>query len=549
VPSPDGGDGDDGSGDDDDEEDAGYLGDTPVSPYAASLKRNKSPGLGGLTAEMLTTVGGADLEHRELARRRGVVATALAGFFSSFLGLGALPASWRAAALFPITKAGEAPRGPANLRNITVQPLLGKVWGLLLHARVAHWAETQGVLSHCQFGFRHARCTEQAIFTLTSVLGHYHQTRKKTAYAGFVDLRKAYDMVDRDALLVKLRAMGAGDDFVQLAALSFEGTTARVWMNGDASAPFDMERGVAQGDPLSPILFALFIDDLLRELDESSAAAGLETGRAHRPGARTKIVCLAYADDLVLLAETPASLQAALDIVARWARDWGMRVNTSAGKTEVMVLPARGAPAPPPYEPGWTVDGVALNVTQSYDYLGYVVTPSLDTELTLRRRLRRAWWAAQQARALPRDIASRDLDVYIRSLVRPHLQYAAAVWAPLTPDDGCMYGSYAPHRPDTAAEGTRCPFKLAEALHRDLAAYLLRRTVGRKPGRLNLPTALMYAEAGGTPLAAQWDAARLRLLGDIVGAADDSPLAAAGRVVADDYANSVASGRTPASRR
>ena len=72
----------------------------------------------------------------------------------------------------------------------------------------------------------------------------------------------------------------------------------------------------------------------------------------------------------MLLAEPPASLHAALDIVARWARDWGMRVNTSAGKTEVMVLPARGAPAPPPYEPGWTVDGVALNVTQSYDYLG-----------------------------------------------------------------------------------------------------------------------------------------------------------------------------------
>ena len=73
--------------------------------------------------------------------------------------------------------------------------------------------------------------------------------------------------------------MGVGDDFVQLAALSFEITTVRVRMNGDASAPFDMERGVAQGDPLLPTLFALFIDDLLRELDESSAAAGLVTGR------------------------------------------------------------------------------------------------------------------------------------------------------------------------------------------------------------------------------------------------------------------------------
>ena len=128
--------------------------------------------------------------------------------------------------------------------------------------------------------------------------------------------------------------------------------------------------------------------------------------------------------------------------------------------------------------------------------------------------------------------------MYIRSLVVPHLQYASAVWAPLTPAHGCMYGGYAPLRPSTAAAGTRCPFKLAEELHRDLAAYLLRRTSGHRPGRLNLPTALMYAEAGWLPLAAQWDAARLRLLGDIAAAAEDSPLAAAGRVVADDYATS-----------
>ena len=54
-------------------------------------------------------------------------------------------------------------------------------------------------------------------------------------------------MVHRGAMLIELRAVGAGDDFVQLAALSSVGTTACVNINGDASAPFDMERGVAQG--------------------------------------------------------------------------------------------------------------------------------------------------------------------------------------------------------------------------------------------------------------------------------------------------------------
>ena len=65
-------------------------------------------------------------------------------------------------------------------------------------------------------------------------------------------------------------------------------------------------------------------------------------------------MCLEYADDLTLLAETPASLQVALEIIARWARDWGMRVNTSAGKTEVTdgtALQSCGTQEVPPYVP------------------------------------------------------------------------------------------------------------------------------------------------------------------------------------------------------
>ena len=529
------------------EDTSGLLGNTPPSVYTASLKRNKSPGLGGLTDDLLVRVGRDNLETGEYSRRREIIASALTGFFSAFLGLGALPAAWRAAALFPITKSGEAPLGPRNLRNITVQPLLGKVWGLLLYARVAHWAETQGVLSHCQYGFRQGRCTEQAIFSLTAMLGHYKHTRNKAAYVAFVDFKKAYDMVDRDSLLAKLTAMGAGEDFVALAALSFENTTARVWLNGRASAPFDVQRGVAQGDPLSPILFALFIDDLLRELDESPSG-GLETGISSRSGQRAKVSCLAYADDISLMAASPEQLQHLLNIVQRWSIEWGMEINTKVGKTEVMVIPPIKPSPSAQVVSVWHVYGAKLNVTETYDYLGYVVTPSLDVELSLRRRLQRAWCAAQRAYALPRDLSARDLDIYIRSLVVPHLQYASAVWSPMTPADGCLYADYAPTRPSYARAGTRCPFRLAEQLHRNLARYLLRRTTGLRSGRLNIPTALLYAEAGWIPLASQWDAARLRLLGDIVSAPTASPLAAAGRVLASDYAGSRNASQPPASR-
>ena len=159
----------------------------------------------------------------------------------------------------------------------------------------------------------------------------------------FVDLRKAYDMVPRELLLKKLAAMGTGEDFVRLQRMSFDRTTARVWLNGGMSAPFPIRRGVPQGDPLSPLLFSPFLDDLLRQLDASKEFKGLDI-KSQR-GVRAALKALAYADDLVLAATSPYQLQIALNIVGAWAQQWGMEVNTSKGKTEVMVFPPALTPA------------------------------------------------------------------------------------------------------------------------------------------------------------------------------------------------------------
>ena len=122
--------------------------------------------------------------------------------------------------------------------------------------------------------------------------------------------------------------------------------------------------------------------------------------------------------------------------------------------------------------------------------------------------------------------------MYIKSMLMPHLEYAAAVWAPRAPDD--IFSSYNAPRAATAAVDKNSPFNHAVALQRRMAVYLLRRSESSRPGRLNLPTALVYAETGWAPLAIRWEYARLRLVGNVICAPAAHPIVAVAKMLTAD---------------
>ena len=156
-------------------------------------------------------------------------------------------------------------------------------------------------------------------------------------------------------------------------------------------------------------------------------------------------------------------------------------------------------------------------------------------EQSLRQRLRAAHVAAMQLRGLPRGTPAKTLDMLTKTLVRPHLLYAASVWSPRTPETYKLFDTYAPSRSAIAADPSKLsPYSRAAALHRRMAVYLLRRSEGSRPGRLNVPTALAFAEAGSAPIAAIWDAERLRLVGNILCAPEAHPVVAVARLLAAD---------------
>ena len=137
----------------------------------------------------------------------------------------------------------------------------------------------------------------------------------------YIDFQKAFDCVDRDLLLIKLLDMGIDDKFYWALKNSLTDTSACVRLNGYLTDYFSTLSGVRQGDVLSPNLFSIYINDLLVEL------------RAHKKESEIILTnVLAYADDIVLIAEDEQELQRLINIVKDWCTKWKMHINISKTK-------------------------------------------------------------------------------------------------------------------------------------------------------------------------------------------------------------------------
>ena len=104
----------------------------------------------------------------------------------------------------------------------------------------------------------------------------------------------------------------------------------RVVLQGTTSEPFETTVGLPQGAVLSPLLYALFINGLAESLKQQHQGVWMW---------ERQVGILLYADDIVLIADSPQQLQQMLDITAEYASQWQFRFNTKPGKSDVVIAP------------------------------------------------------------------------------------------------------------------------------------------------------------------------------------------------------------------
>ncbi len=335
--------------------------------------------------------------------------------------LESVPEKWAEGIVVNLYKAGDA-LDPGNYRGITLIPIIRKLFSTMIRLRL----EKKVSLHESQAAFRARRSCIDHIFTLSQII-HETGAVKKSLYVFFLDIKKAYDTVWRAGLFFKLMEKGVKGKMWRVLLDMFGKARSTVRVGGELSTLFDLMVGVGQGDPLSTLLFDVFIDDLLVELHSMRAASGV------RLASDAATVATTYADDVGCVSHEAHGLQASIDHIADWLNKWRMQPNVA--KSAVMVFhPQDGQAASVPVAQRahtWTLNGHTLTQVESYKYLGVWFTENGSWDLHTSKalcKMRSAlgyWKPLLSCHRLPLNARA----MMIQTLIYSAGLYGSEVWA------------------------------------------------------------------------------------------------------------------------
>ena len=140
-----------------------------------------------------------------------------------------------------------------------------------------------------------------------------------------MDFKKAYDSVVHKGLFTELENLDVNNVFINIIKDMHVLSLCAVKVMNSSTEFFPCKRGVRQGCPLSPILFNIYLNDLLTEVDKDKT-------HSVQLGDKQYVTCLAYADDILILSKSAIGLQRSLDILDRFCNTWNMKVNIEKNK-------------------------------------------------------------------------------------------------------------------------------------------------------------------------------------------------------------------------
>ena len=187
--------------------------------------------------------------------------------FQLSYNLDIFPSSWKLSHVFLIHKNVEK-SDPSNYRAIAITSLISKTMETIITKQLLAFSETNNLLSDHQYGFRQARSTGDllayAVHACSSALESYGERRVIS-----LDISKAIDRVWHKGLLAKLPMFGLHHTLIKWIASFLPDRSIAIRVDGYLSNPHSVNSSVPQGSVISPVLFILFINDLISSKSSS----------------------------------------------------------------------------------------------------------------------------------------------------------------------------------------------------------------------------------------------------------------------------------------
>lgn len=325
-----------------------YVSKVYIQKELKSLKRSKATGFDDLAPNLIK-------DSAEM------ISKPMAFIVNLFFKTGVMPTEWKIALIKPLHKSGEG-ANPDNYRPISILPVLSKIMEKAVHNQLSEYLESNNLLSEKQFGYRKKRSTELAKALLLDDIRKAADKGKITG-AIFIDLSKAFDTLGHATLLAKLKQYGVSNVTLQWFESYLFDRKQIVGFDDELSDPYPVLCGVPQGSILGPLLFLILFNDF--------------------PDILKKADVVEFADDTVIyvssnkISQIEEMLNNDLKNISSYFRENELVINLKPGKTECVLFGTAKRLAMSKADFALLFDGVPINVTTSYKYLGTVIDHTL----------------------------------------------------------------------------------------------------------------------------------------------------------------------------
>ena len=316
------------------------------------------------------------------------------------------------AVVTPIPKSTDASTAE-QFRPISLTSNLSKVFEKAVQWQLVDHLKQHGVLSTKQSGFRAGHSCESLLLKVVENWKNAIDESKFTAVA-FLDLHKAFDSVRHDILLCKLRDVGCETEPLKWFFSYLVGRMQKVRIGDIVSTPLSVHSGVPQGSVLGPLLFVIYINDLLKSYES-----------------RTDVEIECFADDTIVYASgreegaTINKLNAALKEVSGWFAAQSLPLN----EKKTIALLVRGERKNTSGQYPIELNGKKLPWSTSARYLGVMVDQHLNWKQQVNKIAKCLSFGIAELNRAKQGLNIRQRVALYHAVIEPHLDYCSSVWS------------------------------------------------------------------------------------------------------------------------
>ena len=363
-----------------------------------------------------TSCGYDDISPKIISKSSPEIAMPLCHIANLSMQHGSFPSLMKLAKVIPIYKKGDK-NNVINYRPISLLPSFSKILERLIHKRLLNYLISKKILTLSQYGFQPNRSTELAILEFQDRVAKAISS-KYFCIGLFIDLSKAFDTLDHNILIDKLKSIGIRGSPLDWFKSYLSDRKQFVCFKNESSIVLNTSCGVPQGSILGPLLFLVYINDLTSSLQTSNA--------------------IMFADDTTLIfmhKKINSLLENANKDTSNLYKWFSLnRLSLNIDKTNYIIFQSKNA--------NITETGIKISINNKpikqvneTKFLGVFIDNKLDWKTHIANKSNQIVKVVSILARLKHTISTTVLKTIYTSLILPHLMYGISAWGNVSNDE------------------------------------------------------------------------------------------------------------------